>query len=110
MHRSKVLRFRETIEALKGDIFHEKCPFNATCTSIVVHFPSGCAGLVDMAIGHGDSQVCPREGRVTLDNATVTFDITEDIDYEEIIWYNISNRDESHSHTPVVLLTLVERP
>lgn len=103
------IRFQETLAPLTGDTFIEKCPWPAVCTSILLHFPPGCNGLVDVMIGHSNTQVCPRQGHVSLDAATPVIPIFELVGEGEPIWVTIANADAANPHTITIILTLQRR-
>lgn len=103
------VNFRETITSLEGDRFEKECPFDGIITSACFHFPPGCNALVDIAIGHSDTQSFPREGAIALDSASPVFPVNEVVSEGEILWTEIKNGDSANSHTVSVILTLQRR-
>ena len=100
------LRFQATLPPLTGDTLTEQCPWNAICTSVLLHFPPGCAALVDVAIGHSDTQMIPQTGYLALDAASPIIPVHELIGPGEQIWVTIANADAANPHTVTVALTL----
>ena len=103
------IRFQETLAALTGDRFFYSCPWDATNTSIAMHFPSGCNALVDVAVGHSDKQIYPRTNFIALNDASPVFIVSELIADNEPIWVEIRNADGLNPHTISVILTLQRR-
>lgn len=103
------IKFHETLQPLTGIRVSEECPFNATITSIAFHFPDGCDGLVDVMVGHGHKQCFPRNGYISLNDATPVFATSEFVNKSELTWAEIRNADAATPHTISVVLTLQGR-
>ena len=78
---------------------------------ITVHWPAGCAALVEVAFGinaRSLGQVWPLDvgpaPRVALDDATKTWPLNVQIKRGENFWIEIYNFDASFAHTPSVIL------
>jgi hypothetical protein len=69
---------------------------------IMVHYPPGTNALVDIAVGHGLTQLCPREGYLALDNTTQIFYFNEYVEDREEIWVEMRNGDGFNPHTITV--------
>jgi len=69
---------------------------------IMVHYPPGTNALVDVAVGHGLTQLCPREGYLALDNTTQIFYFNEYVEDHEEIWVEMLNGDGTNPHTITV--------
>lgn len=100
------INFQQTLAPLQGGRFSRNCPWDAVITSIMLHFPPGCNALVDVAIGHGNSQLCPTDGFVALDAATPVIPMRESVKSGEEFWVEIRNGDAINPHTISVILTL----
>ena len=115
--RTKQIKVCEALQSLTGDKFIRDCPFDATITSIGFHFPPGCDGLVDVAIGHegevevghSGEQCFPEDGYISLDDATPVFSTNWDVRRGELLWAEIRNADSVNLHTITVIFTLKER-
>jgi len=71
---------------------------------IMVHYPPGTNALVDVAVGHGLEQLCPREGYLALDNTTQIFYFNEYVEDHEEIWVEMLNGDGTNPHTITVTI------
>lgn len=84
----------------------ENTPFPGYIKEVVTHWPLGCNQLVDVAVGHGLVQLCPREGFIALNNATVSYPFNEYVEDPEDIWVSLRNGDGANPHTIVVTIRL----
>jgi len=84
----------------------EHAPFAGHVTSVMIHWPPGSNALVDVVVGHGVTQFCPREGYLALDDATVFFPFNEWLDDQEELWVEMRNGDAVNPHTITVTLHL----
>lgn len=103
------IKFHETLQPLTGKRVSEECPFSAVITSVCFHFPPGCDGLVDVMVGHGHRQCFPRNGYISLDDATPVFSTNELVNKSELIEAEIRNADAVNAHTISIIVTLQER-
>jgi len=97
--RIEQIPFSQSLVALQGAKIYEDCPFKGRIISITIHWPPGCNALVDVAVWHGRSQLCPREGYLALDNATPTYLFNEPVEEGEEIWVEMRNGDAVNSHS-----------
>ncbi|GAH90763.1 unnamed protein product, partial [marine sediment metagenome] len=54
---------------------------------VMAHWPDGCNAKLDIAVVHGLTQFCPREGYLALNDATPVYDFAKRVhvdDHEEI--------------------------
>ena len=76
----------------------EKSPYSGYIRQVVVHWPDGCDGLVDIRIGHGTKQFCPKGGYLALNAATPSYRFNERVEYGEEIWVEMLNHDGGNTH------------
>jgi len=69
---------------------------------IMMHFPPGAAAWVNVAAGHGLTQLSPREGFLALDDTTQIFYFNEYVVDHEEIWVVMDNGDGINPHTITV--------
>jgi len=76
-----------------GATMYEKPAFPGYIKEVTIHWPDGCDHLVDIRVGHGVVQFCPREGYLALNDVTPTYPFTGEwvADGEEI-WVEMRNR------------------
>ena len=88
----------------------ELCPLTGKMTSITMHFPDGCNGLVHVAFGHSDKWVAPSEINtfISLNNATPVFPTSEPVIKNEHLWTEIRNGDVN-PHLISVIATIIGR-
>lgn len=105
---TKQVSFDYTVQPLKGVELTERCPLTGKIKSVTMSFPPGCSGLVDVAFGHGSTNVCPYNGYIALDDASPTFtDIDEPVKMNERLWCEMRNGDDIYPHTISVLVVIV---
>jgi hypothetical protein len=84
-------------------------PFNGYISKILRHWPAGCNGLVDLAVGAGNKHILPESGFVSLDNATPVFDnLHVPVGQGQLLWVLMANGDALNPHTPSVTITIEE--
>jgi len=82
-------------------------------TQLLVHWPSGVNGLVDVAIGHGSVWVAPASTRsqpepyMTLDSASIVFNTDEPVLKNDQLWMVVRNRDALNPHTITSVITTI---
>jgi len=83
----------------------EPCPLRGKITSVTMHFPDGCNGLVHIAFGHGEVWLCPslRDTYISLNNFTPTFPVTEPVEKGEHLWAEFRNADGVNPHNVSVM-------
>jgi len=89
-----------------GVTLTEIAPFAGHVKSVMVHWPPGSNALVDVAVGHGTTHFCPREGFLALDDATVFFQFNEYVVEGEELWVIMRNGDGINPHTITVTIHL----
>jgi len=106
---TKQVRFQETLELLTGIEVDARCPLEGEITSITIHWPDGCDALVDIAVGHNGTFLCPNEPDTfeALNNATPTFPVKEPVVWDERLWAIIRNTDDTEAHKVSVIITIV---
>lgn len=93
-----------------GVLLTEYAPFAGYIKQIVPHWPAGCAGFVDIRVGHGIKQLCPNEGYLALDDATPTYFFNEEVEDREEIWVELRNASGfAHVITVTVALERTEQ-
>ena len=103
---------RETVQPLKGTKAAKPSPLTGRITQLVLHFPDGCNALVDVAIGHKDTWVCPNEidTFIALNDATPVLTVDEPIEKAEEMWMIVRNADGGNAHAISVTFTIVGVP
>lgn len=76
----------------------EYAPFSGYIKQVMIHFPDGCNALVDVRVGHGTKQFCPKSGFLALNNATPIFPFNEGVADREEIWVEMRNGDGVNPH------------
>jgi len=106
---TRQVRFKETLELLEGIEVEARCPLEGEITSVTIHWPEGCDALVDIAVGHDGTFLCPNEPDtfLALNNATPTFPMKEPVVWDERLWAIIQNTDDSNPHTVSIIITIV---
>ena len=106
MAETTQVSIQQQVAPLQGGIFVRNCPWDATITSVTMHFPAGCNALVDVAAGHSNIRVCPNEGFIALDDATPVMPVRETVRAGEELFVEIRNGDAINPHTISVIMTL----
>ena len=95
---------------------YEDCPFDGYIKHVIAHWPDGCDALVDIAVGHGNVQFCPRgTGEyLALNDATPTFPspsypFNEKVNQGEEIWVDMRNRDGGNPHSVTISISVEEK-
>ncbi|MBA7689859.1 hypothetical protein ES703_98378 [subsurface metagenome] len=86
----------------------EPSPLSGRITSVTMHFPDGCDGLVHIAFGHSEVWLCPslRDTYISLNNATPTFPTDEPVEKGEHLWAEFRNADGAHPHNVSVIAVI----
>ena len=104
----KQIVFKHTLEALAGLTDHQRIPMLKTVKTITIHWPDGCNGFVDVAVGYSqDKRLLPEEGYLALNDATPTWTINKETD-SDTLWVDIRNGDASNPHTISVVVNYEE--
>ncbi len=93
-----------TLNPSTGEERSDQCPVTGKITQIIRHWPDGCNGLVDIAVGHEDTWVLPAltDVFVALNDATPVITVNEEVGRGEKLWAKVRNRDIANAHFYVV--------
>jgi len=83
----ELIPFSHTLVPGETLTLREYAPFAGYLTFVTIHWPEGCNARVDVAVVHGLTQFCPREGWLALNDITPTYPFGKRIhadDHEEI--------------------------
>jgi hypothetical protein len=100
----------DAVPAGRGTRIVDVSPVTGIIDQILIHFPPGVNGLVDVAIGHGSVWVAPAitkvqsESYIALNAATPVFDTQEPVNKDEQLWLIVRNRDAVNPHTITAVL------
>ena len=81
-----------------GATLVSKAPFDGHIRQVSIHWPDGCDALVDVKVGYGQKQFCPREGFLALNDATPTYPFNIEIKEGVDIWVEMQNTDGGNPH------------
>ena len=85
----------------------EIVPFSGYIKQVTPHWPDGCDGNVEVRVGHGNKQFCPKEGFLALNDATPTYPFNESVSGgNEEIWVEMINGDSANKHAITVTVML----
>ncbi len=85
----------------------EPTPFSGYIKEVEIHWPDGCNHIVDVRVGHGPKQFCPKEGFLALNDVTPTYHFNEWVSGgQESIWVEMINGDAGNTHAITVTVTL----
>jgi len=98
--------FQQTLLANQGIRLMDQVPLDGVITSVTMHFPLNCNGLVDVAFGHGYKQICPISGFIALNDACPVFPTHETCKRNETIWCIMDNHDGGFPHTIACIATM----
>lgn len=77
------------------------------------NFPDGCYDavtgnyLAGIAFGHGEKQLCPNSGLLSLNDATPVYPIEQAVKVDDILWAMLENADGVNIHGVSVTATIV---
>ncbi|MBA7701190.1 hypothetical protein ES703_109923 [subsurface metagenome] len=106
--RIELIPFAYKLAALQGVRLEEPAPFGGYIKEVIPHWPDGCNALVDIKVGHGVIQLCPREGYLALNNATPTYSFNEKLQGGETIWVEMRNTDSGNPHNITITVKMEE--
>lgn len=89
-----------------GVVLTEIAPFTGYIRRITPHWPDGCDALVDIRVGRGVEQFCPREGYLALNDATLDYYFNIPVQEGEDIWVEMINTDGGNPHNITVTISL----
>jgi hypothetical protein len=100
------LNFRRTVPSGQGVRLTQSYLLAGKITQVLLSFPPGCLGLVDLALTKDERPFYPSSGYLTLDNASPVF--YTDVEYyaHEPLTLEIRNRDAGNPHTPTCAVTI----
>lgn len=107
MTESEALNFRQDLSPLQGIRETQTVLTDGKITQIVMHFPSGCNGLVNVKVLRGSSPILPRDGFIALDNTTEKFDLDIKVRRSETITVVYENTDGTYSHKISVIVQIL---
>ncbi|GAI68103.1 unnamed protein product [marine sediment metagenome] len=85
----------------------EIVPFSGYIKQVTPHWPDGCDAIVDVRVGHGNKQFCPKEGFLALNDATPSYPFNEEVNGgQEDIWVEMVNGDSENKHKITVTVML----
>ena len=99
---------RVTVQPLTGTRVAKPSPLTGRIVQIVRHWPDGCDGNVDLAVGHRDTWVLPNatDNFVALNDATPVVNVDEPIEKSEEIWMVVRNGDGGNEHSITVTVVI----
>jgi hypothetical protein len=105
--RVEQIPFVYTISAGQVVTLQEVSPFSGYVTSVMIHWPDGCNGKVDVAVLAGTTQIVPKEGFLSLNDTTQNYNFGKSITVErnDSISVILRNRG-SMNHTITVMITV----
>lgn len=106
---TRQVKFEETLGPLQGIEVEDRCPLTGEITSITIHWPDGCNGLLHIAVGHNGTWLCPHEPDtfLALNDATPTFPMKEPVVWDERLWAIIYSGDGREPHKVSVIITII---
>ena len=109
--RAQVIPYVKELTALQGKRLYEKAPFGCYVEDVIIHWPDGCDGVVDVRVCHGRTQFLPREGYLALDAATPKYSFEKSVPVSEAeeIWVEMRNGDSANPHKISVSVKVVEQ-
>lgn len=89
-----------------GVVLTEIAPFTGYIKRIAPHWPDGCDALVDVRVGVGVKQFCPREGYLALNDTTPDYEFNIPVQEGEDIWVEMVNTDGGWPHNITCTISL----
>jgi len=109
-YESRQINFRrETgIPAATEIILTTQMPFSCNTSTVVLHFPPGCNGLVQVNLQLANGTVIfPYDGKfIALDSATQMFEFEYYLNSGTILDCKISNTDDTNAHDVQVIVSI----
>ena len=110
MPGSQQIPFRQTLAPLQGIRMTEPAMYDSELVEVLMDWPPNCNGLVDIAMGIGNTQIYPEHGFLALNATTPIFRGNPvPVRRNTQIWVEFQNHDAANPHTPTVAVTLVEK-
>jgi len=106
---TRTVTIEQSLAPLEGLELEARSPLKGKIASITVHWPDGCDGLVDVAVGHGGTWLYPSEPDtfVALNDATPTIPMEEPVVWDERLWVIMSNTDGGNPHRISVIFIII---
>lgn len=97
------------LDPLTGAKVVENTPIEGRIRQILIHYPSGPEGNVDVALGHSNTWICPPKPRtyIALDSVSPIFDCDEPVKEGEELWLIALNKDDVNSHKINAVFSIV---
>lgn len=89
-----------------GVVLTEIAPFDGYIKEITIHWPEGSDALVDIRVGRGVEQFCPREGFLALNDTTPSYLFNVPVKQNDEIWVEMMNTDGVNTHAITVTVHL----
>lgn len=83
---------------------YKKLNIDGRITQIVIHFPSGCNGLVEVKVGVNQHELTDW---IALDDTTQNFSANFFVKRGDKLWAEIRNYDSTYSHRIGVVVTVL---
>ena len=105
---TRTVDFREEVGFGTGIEVKKPCPINGFVSTIIIHWPLGCAALVEVAVVHlqggpGGRQtgIVPTDSGITLalDDVTPIFNLYFPVKRGDYFMVVIRNADDTFNHT-----------
>ena len=112
---TRTVDFRETVDASTGVEAKKPCPIDGYVTAIIIHWPLGCSGLVQVAVVHlrggvGGTQtgIVPTDSGIylALEDTTPIFNLYFPVKRGDYFMAVIRNTDNTFAHTISVDIVL----
>lgn len=105
---TREVRLAFTVVHETGIRVWEQSPLTGRITQITRHWPDGADALVDVAFGHGDVWVMPKnvDTFVALNDATPVINVHEPVHKGEELWMILRNRDLVNDHSITIVVTI----
>ncbi|MDP3064114.1 MAG: hypothetical protein Q8O40_13025 [Chloroflexota bacterium] len=113
--QTEVVPFVKSLAAATGVRLYEQVPFNAWIREITVHWPEGCKGLVDVAVGYEHIRLLPKTTELqgvlhlSLDGITLRYPFREPVTAGQDLWCELLNADSQQPHKITVTVLLERR-
>jgi len=106
--RVELLAFQRTLTPLLGVRIYDTSPFTGRIVAVTVHWPADCTNMVGVAVWHGNTRLCPREGYLAYENSPVTYAFNEEVRQAEEVWVDMRNGDTVNTYTVAVTVKVQE--
>lgn len=100
------ITFNNTVQPGQGIIVTKSYSKKGKITSIILHFPSGCNQLVEVALQKDGKSFYPANGYIALDDATPVMYVDADYYQNEPLTFEVLNKDAVNAHAPTCTVTI----